>query len=355
MPSPLITALIDTYNHEKYIEQALVSVLEQGLSAEELEIVAVDDGSTDRTPEIIKKFAPRVKHLRKENGGQASAFNAGFAEAHGEIIAILDGDDWWAKGKLAACVEALERNPEVAAVGHGFHKFDDETKTIESCVPPKSTVINLATPQAAREASLLWTFLLMGALTLRRKVLDQIMPLPNDMLFMADTVIQTAAMNFGVLLLQEQLFYYRQHGGNLWAVDPANAARLCRRYDMTDIAYRHASRILKRLNVPDRCILALLGPNWFDANRARLLTFGGSPLKTFRTEMLAFRMGNENPSAAYLFYKYAIMGAATLLLPPKQFYKLHDWYAKRRLGRYRDLLFKAGGTPTLPEKPSERT
>jgi len=117
---PLITALVDAYNHECYIEQTLVSVLEQGLSSTELEIVVVDDGSTDKTPEIVRKFEPRVKHVRKANGGQASAFNAGFAAAHGEIVATLDGDDWWAKGKLSAVVSALEANPIVAAVSHGY-------------------------------------------------------------------------------------------------------------------------------------------------------------------------------------------------------------------------------------------
>jgi len=75
-----------------------------------LEIVVVDDGSTDQTPSIIQKFVPRVKHARKKNGGQASAFNAGFAEARGEIVAFLDGDDWWAKEKLLTVADALERN-----------------------------------------------------------------------------------------------------------------------------------------------------------------------------------------------------------------------------------------------------
>src|SRR5258708_6241114 len=112
---PLITALVDTYNHERYIEQALVSVLEQGFWPAELEIVVVDDGSTDNTASIIQKFEPRVRHIRKKNGGQASAFNAGFAETSGEIVALLDGDDWWAEGKLAAVLKAFDQHPEASA------------------------------------------------------------------------------------------------------------------------------------------------------------------------------------------------------------------------------------------------
>src|ERR1051325_2162678 len=89
------SVLIDTYNHERFIEQAIVSVLEQDFPASEREILVVDDGSTDGTPEIVKKFEPQVRLLRKKNGGQASAFNAGIPECKGEIVAFLDGDDWW--------------------------------------------------------------------------------------------------------------------------------------------------------------------------------------------------------------------------------------------------------------------
>ena len=108
---PTVTALVDTFNHERYIEQALVSVLEQGLSASELEIVVVDDGSTDRTPEIIQKFLPRVKYLRKKNGGQASAFNTAFPEISGQMVAILDGDDGGPR-KARTVVDQLNQNPE---------------------------------------------------------------------------------------------------------------------------------------------------------------------------------------------------------------------------------------------------
>ena len=188
MNIPLITALIDTYNHGKYIEQALTSVMEQGLSPSELEIVVVDDGSTDKTPAIIQKFAPRVRHIRKRNGGQASAFNAGFAEARGELVALLDGDDWWAPGKLVAVAGAFARNPEVQAVGHGHYKFFEETGELQICVPSASIRVDLTSPDAVRS----WLFLLMGALTVRRRVFEWIAPIPEEMRFMADSAIQAS-------------------------------------------------------------------------------------------------------------------------------------------------------------------
>ena len=120
MPAPLVTVLLDTYNHERFIEEAIVSVLEQDFPTSDMEILVVDDGSTDRTPEIVRKFEPRVRLLRKANGGQASAFNAGISEARGEIIAFLDGDDWWKRNKLTRVLQAMSADPAVGIVGHGI-------------------------------------------------------------------------------------------------------------------------------------------------------------------------------------------------------------------------------------------
>src|SRR5271157_1801347 len=116
---PTASVLIDTFNHERYIEQAIVSVLEQDALEAADEILVVDDGSTDRTPEIVRRFGPRVRLLRKPNGGQASAFNAGIPELRGEVVAMLDGDDWWTRDKLRIVLDVFERNPGVGIVGHG--------------------------------------------------------------------------------------------------------------------------------------------------------------------------------------------------------------------------------------------
>src|ERR1700736_4011296 len=111
--APYISVLIDTYNHERFIEQAVASVLDQDFPAAEREIIVVDDGSTDNTPAVLQKFSPLIRVLRKKNGGQASAFNLGIPECRGEIVAFLDGDDWWAPGKLRAVSEALSREAGV--------------------------------------------------------------------------------------------------------------------------------------------------------------------------------------------------------------------------------------------------
>src|SRR5277367_1527461 len=131
MGRPSVSVLIDTYNHERFIEKAIASVLEQDFPASEREILVVDDGSSDGTPEIIRTFAPHVRMLRKANGGQASAFNAGIPECKGAIVAFLDGDDWWAPGKLQAVCGVLAAEAEVGLVGHGIRS--EERRVGKEC------------------------------------------------------------------------------------------------------------------------------------------------------------------------------------------------------------------------------
>src|SRR5215469_10489450 len=166
MLKPAVTVLIDTFNHERFIEEAIVSVLEQDFPRAEMEIVVMDDGSTDRTPEIVRKFEPHVRLLRKTNGGQASAFNAGIPECAGEIVAFLDGDDWWASGKLRRVADVLNADAAVALVGHGIQEVlpDGRQRTI---APEKNERLTLNSVPAARVFRLRKSYLGTSRMTLR--------------------------------------------------------------------------------------------------------------------------------------------------------------------------------------------
>src|SRR5229473_6986834 len=110
MTTPLVTVLITTYNYGRFIEEAIDSVFSQEYPPDKIQILVVDDGSTDDTSERIKKYGSRIEYFYKPNGGQASALNFGIAKARGEIVTLLDADDFFLPGKLARVVEAFQRD-----------------------------------------------------------------------------------------------------------------------------------------------------------------------------------------------------------------------------------------------------
>jgi glycosyltransferase involved in cell wall biosynthesis len=111
--SPLVSVIMAAYNSEAHIRDALETVVAQDWSP--LEVVVVDDGSQDATPEIIQSF-PSVRYIRQDNAGPSAARNAALAAAQGELIAVFDSDDLMATGRLRAQAEYLVSNPEVGAV-----------------------------------------------------------------------------------------------------------------------------------------------------------------------------------------------------------------------------------------------
>ena len=93
--SPLISVIVPIYRVEVYLEKCINSILNQ--TYKNLEVILVDDGSDDTCPEICDRYAEkdsRVKVIHKQNGGVASARNAGLMSCHGEYITYIDPDDW---------------------------------------------------------------------------------------------------------------------------------------------------------------------------------------------------------------------------------------------------------------------
>lgn len=115
---PLVSVIIPAYNAQDFIGEAIRSVLEQNYP--HIELIVVDDGSTDRTAQEARAFGERVRVLEKANGGAAAARNYGISVAQGELIAFLDADDIWLPGKLSTQVSYLMQHPEVGMVTSNF-------------------------------------------------------------------------------------------------------------------------------------------------------------------------------------------------------------------------------------------
>jgi len=111
MDPPQVSVIIPTYNRAGCLREAVDSVLAQEFRG--FELIVVDDGSTDETPQLLREYGSSIRMLRQENRGVSAARNAGIAASRGELIAFLDSDDAWLPGKLARQVEFFRQNPEI--------------------------------------------------------------------------------------------------------------------------------------------------------------------------------------------------------------------------------------------------
>jgi len=127
MDNKLVSAIIPTYNSAKYIKEAVDSALSQ--TYKDIEITVVDDGSTDNTKNVLKKYIDNreIKYIYQENNGPASARNNGIRNSSGEFIAFLDADDTWKRGKLEKQMKLFD-NKNVALVYSDMEFFGEKIK-----------------------------------------------------------------------------------------------------------------------------------------------------------------------------------------------------------------------------------
>lgn len=116
--SPTVSVVIPSHNCERYIAETIESVLAQTFG--DLEVIVVDDGSTDRTREIVASFDSRVRLVAQGNAGVCRARNRGISEARGRYICLMDHDDYWFPDKIERQVEILEGHPEYAVAFAAF-------------------------------------------------------------------------------------------------------------------------------------------------------------------------------------------------------------------------------------------
>jgi hypothetical protein len=218
---PLVSVLTPVYNYGRYLARTLDSALEQDYPADRLEIVIVDDGSTDETPEVIAEYQAqhpgRIRAFRQENQGFIAATNATFREARGELWAFLDSDDIWPPEKTREQVDILRRRPEVGVVYSDTQLIDPYGKVLESSVWQLYTqkpvvgggdaVYKMCSEPAGNPA-------LNSTIMLRAELAKQFAPVPDGVPYVDWWVVARLAQ-VSELATNASLVGYRTHGANI--------------------------------------------------------------------------------------------------------------------------------------------
>ena len=134
--SPLVSILMPNYNYGQYIGEAIESVLNQ--TYQNFEIVICDDGSTDNSLEVIRRYAERdsrIKYIAKENGGMASALNVAYRESKGSIVCLLDSDDIFLPDKIEKIISAFLQDRAAGMCVHKVLPVDCSTRPINNPLP----------------------------------------------------------------------------------------------------------------------------------------------------------------------------------------------------------------------------
>mgnify|MGYP003519398664 FL=1 len=167
MSDELVSVVIPVFNGAPFVAKAVASVRSQGHGA--VEILVVDDGSTDGTQEVLKRLehSDGIRWFQRSHGGPARSRNYGIAAAQGQFIALLDCDDIWLPGKLAAQLAIMRARPDVGLVHTDFEvRFEDGT--LEERVSARSSREPMVQAFAGGHVALPSTLLI------RKSVLDQI-------------------------------------------------------------------------------------------------------------------------------------------------------------------------------------
>jgi len=207
----IISVIINNYNYGKYLDQSIQSVLSQTRPADEF--IIVDDGSTDNSREILDRFTDNAIIVLRENGGQAAAFNSGFALASGNIIFFLDSDDML-KPDCLASVDAVWRDG-VSKVHFYLDVINENGETNGLVRPlgklPSGNLVEDILSQGAYHSSPT------SGNAFNRRALEQIFPLPEQQWRShADCPLLFLSPFFGeVVCIDKTLGFYRMHGDNM--------------------------------------------------------------------------------------------------------------------------------------------
>lgn len=205
----MVSVIIVVYNGEKYIKQAIESVLNQ--TYKNIELIVADDGSIDNTAEIVKKYSG-VKYVYQKNNGEGSARNLGMSVASGEYFAFLDADDLYKEDKIEKQVRILKDDLSIAVVYNDLEVVDENlnylnTLKSEGKYPKREDLL----------AMILFRQVVQGpiCMMIRKKCADEI-KWNEKLIYTVDYEYTIKlAQKYNFKYIEEPLYVYRRHGNNL--------------------------------------------------------------------------------------------------------------------------------------------
>jgi glycosyltransferase involved in cell wall biosynthesis len=207
---PLVTVVVTNHDYGRFLGRGLDSLLAQ--TYEHVEIVVVDDGSTDDSPAVIDRYRGRIVGLLCDHSGQPASFNRGFAASHGDVVCFMDSDDWFLPNKIETVVRVLREHPEVVGC---FHARTLETPQGSEPVPlGLEGVVDARHELAQGRPPFIGT--VTSGIVLRRTALDRMLPFPET----EGTGVQDHALKWGglalgpVYFLDDALTVQVMHGAN---------------------------------------------------------------------------------------------------------------------------------------------
>ena len=237
---PRVSVLVNNYNYGRFLGAALQGVLDQDFPSDQVEIIVVDDSSTDDSRSVLAKFAPRVRAvLRAKNGGQAAAFNDGFKAACGEILCLLDSDDWWAPTKLSRVVERFDREPDLGMVQHWCQEIGPDGRPFATNFPPLPPRYDVEDFIAGR-----CVFTGTTGLSFRASALKKLLPVPEELRVNADSYLYNAILDAPAGNIDSSLGFRRVHGANRYAGRMRDPERLAEHRRALAVLDRELERLL---------------------------------------------------------------------------------------------------------------
>lgn len=203
-----VSVIIPVYNGEKYINQAIESVLQQTYT--NYEIIVVDDGSTDNSKQILSPYFDKIKYIYQKNQGVATARNKGLEIATGNYIAFLDQDDYFLPNKLESQLQKIVKKPYLGMIIGGWQIVDQKGKG-KTAVQPWLKLLNLNT-----EELVIYKPVFLGAMLFRRNWLEKVGKFNIKLIQTPDVelVLRLAVQNCRADWDRQIVVCYRQHDKN---------------------------------------------------------------------------------------------------------------------------------------------